>query len=221
MSLDVRRGEGGLERAPFVDTDGELYEILAHPQRSTVCSILLEHTGTLSTTELVSRVLAQETTSTDDTTSTDARREVHLSLYHRHLPKLADCGVLTWDRESETVALAEEPSVDRDRLEAFLTPAAIHRSGELFELLAHPRRRAILAAFGDRSDVVSVEALAKRVVAIEEGQATDAVSSTAATRAHVELRHVHLPAMADVGLVEYDHANDRVRPRDHPALLGR
>ncbi|WP_255193297.1 DUF7344 domain-containing protein [Natronobeatus ordinarius] len=220
MSLDVRYGEGDRKRDVIADGDGDLYEILSHPRRSMVCSLLLERGGSLSMTELVSMILTFEDTDPTAMPSAEQRRDVHVDLYHRHLPMLVTHGLLAWDRRMETVTLADDPDVDVDRLEAFLEPLGIHRSGELFELLAHPRRRTVLVAL-DRGDTVAVDELATRIVAIEAGISTDAVSPSDATRAHIDLRHVHLPAMADLDVVDYDHSSDRVTYRGHPALLGR
>lgn len=220
MSLDVRHGEGDRERGVVADSDGDLYEILAHPRRSMVCSLLFERGGSLSVTELVSLIFASETTDPNAVPSAEQRRDVHVDLYHRHLPKLTDHGVIGWDRANDNVSFAVDPDVDLDRLEAFLEPFGIHRSGELFELLSHPRRRTVLVAL-DRDDTVSVDELATRVVAIEEGISTGAVSPSETTHAHIDLRHVHLPAMANLDVVDYDHSSDRVTYRGHPALLGR
>lgn len=220
MSLDVRHGEGDRERDVVADSDGDLYEILSHPRRSMVCSLLFERGGSLSVTELVSLIFAFEATDPNAVPSAEQRRDVHVDLAHRQLPKLADHGVIDWDRANDTVSFAGDPNVDLDRLETFLEPLGIHRSGELFELLAHPRRRAVLTAL-DLGDTVAVDELATRIVAIEEGISTDAVSPADATRAHVDLRHAHLPAMANLDVVDYDHSSDRVTYRGHPALLGR
>ena len=220
MSLDVRHGEGDRKPDVIADSDGDLYEILSHPRRSMVCSLLFERGGSLSVTELVSTILASETTDPNGVPSAERRRDVHVDLLHRHLPMLVTHGVLAWDRRMETVALADDPDVDVDRLEAFLEPLGLHRSGELFELLSHPRRRTVLVAL-ELGDTVPVDELATRIVAIEEGISTDAVSPSDATRAHIDLRHAHLPAMADLDVVDYDHSSDRVTYRGHPALLGR
>ncbi len=40
---------------------------------------------------------------TEDVVGPDERREALLSLRHLHLPKLADCGLLRYDREAGTV----------------------------------------------------------------------------------------------------------------------
>lgn len=45
-----------------------------------------------------------------------AVERVHVSLYHAHVPKLADAGIVNYDRDRDVVAL----SADGERLERFL-----------------------------------------------------------------------------------------------------
>lgn len=39
--------------------------------------------------------------------SDDRRREIYISLYYAHLPKLVDEGVITFDEDTETITAAE------------------------------------------------------------------------------------------------------------------
>lgn len=41
-------------------------------------------------------------------------KEIYLSLYHSHIPRLADAGILEYDQETDLVASA--PGIDLDRL---------------------------------------------------------------------------------------------------------
>lgn len=89
---------------------------------------------------------------------------------------------------------AADPSDDR-RWIARLGDRQRHR------LLSSDERRAALAALADLSEPVGLTELARAVAAdrgAESGDA-DAVGSL-----EIALHHVHLPLMADFGLLEYD-----------------
>ncbi|UPV74433.1 helix-turn-helix domain-containing protein [Halorussus limi] len=75
---------------------------------------------------------------------------------------------------------------------------------DCFEAVADPRRRWVLDAVAD-GDPISVPDLADRVAAR---------SSVAYERAATSLRHVHLPKLAEFGMVAHDRERDRVAPGD-------
>lgn len=77
-----------------------------------------------------------------------------------------------------------------------------HSLDRIFDALAHTYRRRILLFMSERSprhlDGATLEDVATREEAVE--------SST------VELRHVHLPKLADAGYIEWDRDEQTVRP---------
>lgn len=78
---------------------------------------------------------------------------------------------------------------------------------ELLQVLANAHRRIVLRELADRSAAeCPVGALEETVV-----QRVDR-STGVQTRSEIaiQLRHVHLPALDDVGLCEYDSARERV-----------
>lgn len=75
---------------------------------------------------------------------------------------------------------------------------------EVFDALAHSRRRLVLRALRGRADPVSLAELAGHV-GTRESNATVADLDPARRQAiRAELVHVHLPKLADYGLVEID-----------------
>lgn len=80
----------------------------------------------------------------------------------------------------------------------------------LLQLLAHPRRRAILHHLVENDDeVVALDKLAGTI-------ATDGGSETIPhesenTRTRVELHHTHLPKLAAAGIIKYDTVSRTVR----------
>lgn len=74
---------------------------------------------------------------------------------------------------------------------------------ELFEILSHERRRAVLATLSDHQSV-AVESLAADVAACESDDSPAVPSESLVDEVHVTLHHVHLPKLDDAGLVDYD-----------------
>lgn len=92
--------------------------LLADSRRRVVLYALRGH-ETVAVDELVEAILRDE-----GTTATEQERErVLASLYHKHLPKLADAGVIDYDFEDGTVAPAE-----MERLEPLLGTVLRHET---------------------------------------------------------------------------------------------
>lgn len=83
-------------------------ELLAHPHRRHALSVLRER-GSRMTLDEVARAV---TLRLDGAILGDDFRErfdqVRVGLYHNHLPKLCDAGVVAYDRDRRTVSLAAE-----------------------------------------------------------------------------------------------------------------
>lgn len=96
-------------------------------------------------------------------------------------------------------------------------PEAVHLSlDKVFELLANPRRRLILSYLSETAaDAVDFADLIAEVVARETDSETDAERYEAVA---IELRHTHLPKLADAGLVDYDERSRTIRFYGHPLL---
>lgn len=82
-------------------------------------------------------------------------------------------------------------------------PEAVLRLDTVYDALAHPTRRAVCYLLSER-DRWSLTDLAARVAALEEDVAPSAVDGTARDRASAALHHVHLPWLADLGVVAFD-----------------
>lgn len=81
---------------------------------------------------------------------------------------------------------------------------------DTFSILRHPVRRHVLAVVDDRHRGLSLDALAAALLDHVRGVSVASAEETA-TAMRTELRHVHLPRLADSGYVEYDRDADRVR----------
>ncbi|WIV66522.1 DUF7344 domain-containing protein [Natrialbaceae archaeon AArc-T1-2] len=81
---------------------------------------------------------------------------------------------------------------------------------EYHELLVSKRRRLTIDVLGGNTSSVALDELAAGIVAREEG--IDAANEDAVERVAIDLHHVHLPKMDELGLLEYDPDSCRVDP---------
>lgn len=75
-------------------------------------------------------------------------------------------------------------------------------------LLSSERRRTAIDVLGGLSGPVELEELAAAVAAREDGGTADEV---AVERVAVQLHHVHLPKMADMGVLDYEADTNLIR----------
>jgi hypothetical protein len=99
-------GQEGLAVSHDVLERDHVYEALEHPRRRYLCYTLLED-DEWSLSELAGKIAAWETDQPADEVSEPERQRVYVSLYHSHVPKLADCGVVSFDADAETLSTAE------------------------------------------------------------------------------------------------------------------
>lgn len=83
-----------------------VYQALGHSRRRYLCYTLLEATE-WSLTELATKIAAWESDVPEHAVTEAQREEVYVSLYHAHVPKLVDEGVITFDAVTETITTAE------------------------------------------------------------------------------------------------------------------
>lgn len=81
---------------------------------------------------------------------------------------------------------------------------------ERHRLLASERRRSVLEALSDRSAPIGLGELAVDLAAREDG--LDPGDRVGIRRLKTELHHVHLPMMADSGVLDYDPVTHRIDP---------
>lgn len=93
----------------------DILESLAHGRRRVVLSILVDHGEAIARRNLARQTLARERDARRATISPDDVDDVLSSLYHVHLPKLRDAGLLV-DDDLETVRYADHPDLDEESL---------------------------------------------------------------------------------------------------------
>ncbi|MFD1687177.1 DUF7344 domain-containing protein [Halobellus litoreus] len=83
-----------------------VYEALGNSRRRYLCYTLFEDTE-WSLTDLATKIAAWENDIPEQAVTEDQREEVYVSLYHAHVPKLVDEGVITFDEATETITTAD------------------------------------------------------------------------------------------------------------------
>ena len=76
----------------------DIFLLLAHNRRRNILHFLVGHAGSVSLSALAEQLAVRE-----DDVSRDHHERILTSLYHIHLPKLAEARVIDYDVEHETV----------------------------------------------------------------------------------------------------------------------
>ncbi|WP_254767499.1 DUF7344 domain-containing protein [Salinilacihabitans rarus] len=85
--------------------DDDVFRVLRNRDRRYALYFLLEH-GTVALDELADVVVGWTNATTYGTASKRLRDGVYVDLTHRHLPAMADVGVVRYDHESGEVSLS-------------------------------------------------------------------------------------------------------------------
>ncbi|MWV40540.1 ArsR family transcriptional regulator [Natrialba sp. INN-245] len=192
MSSDVHHGG---DRSPPNSVPAERYEILGHPRRLHLLEILDERSH-LSLAELTTELIDREGI---DGPVGKARHEVRIDLVHNHLPRLAEFGLVDWSIE-DGVELVEEPPIRTGVAGALIEEYGAESVDQLFD----PVRIRLLQKLDSSDRPISLEQLASALA----GHGTGSLGDT--TESKIALHHNHLPALADLGILEYDRESELV-----------
>jgi hypothetical protein len=121
---------------------------------------------------------------------------IHCRLRHVDLPKLADLGLLVWDRRDATV----RPTGRALDLEGWGIEEA-GRWNTAGRAGSSERRYTVRRLLESQDGVKDRDALAYEVAVCEEG---GAISGDTVGAIEIALHHVHLPKLDDEGLLRYD-----------------
>lgn len=87
----------------------------------------------------------------------------------------------------------------------------------VFQCLSDSTRREILRLLLERSNPASEASLARELV-LSRGSGSRTLDDDVVESVRTSLRTLHLPALEEVPLVEWNRADERVRLTDHPAF---
>ncbi len=192
MSSEASSG-GGSKQDPLADVPTECYDVLRHPRRLRLLEVLGTYRTRLTLEELTTELVERESL---EVSTGQARHDVRVSLVHNHLPRLAEYDIVEWDAETGA-ELVDDPPVHPADLAGLLALCEGDRGQELLDAIVHPVRMPIVSVLSDHKRPLSVEQLASELVAHD--------TDVDAERATLSLYHSHLPMLADVGVLEFDH----------------
>ncbi|ARS89398.1 DUF7344 domain-containing protein [Natrarchaeobaculum aegyptiacum] len=202
MSSDAHLG-GSSELSSLTGVPAERYDVLRHPHRIRLLEVLEESDGRQSLTELTTALLDRED---DDPGDGKRRHEIRIELVHNHLPRLADADLIDWNTE-DGAELVAEPPVCPSALTVLLEND--HDVEDLVSQVLDPVRLRLLEELEQRTGPHTLEELAKRLATHEPAAPPDS------ERAKIDLHHSHLPALADVDLLEYDREAGLIEYESH------
>ena len=84
----------------------------------------------------------------------------------------------------------------------------------LFRVLSNGRRRYVLACLRQFATPMALSDVADEVATYERDATTAEIPADAVRSVHTRLYHVHVPMLADAGLVDYDEKRDAVAPTE-------
>lgn len=85
----------------------DLFEILASQRRRYILHCLRKHDSSLALADVADEVAVYENESNITDISAEEIKRVYISLYHTHIPKLAEQGLVTYSQERDLVTLSE------------------------------------------------------------------------------------------------------------------
>ena len=89
---------------PAAETLDDVFSLLADRRRRLLLSVMRSYGEAVTLPDAAEEVAARETGHTVRNISAERVTEVYLSLYHDHLPRLVDAGLLEYDQERDLVA---------------------------------------------------------------------------------------------------------------------
>lgn len=87
-----------------------IHALLDHERRRTIVDVV-DDADVLSTRELATEIAARESETSREDVDEERRRSVEIALYHVHLPKLVEAGVIA--AEDGTARLRAGPNADQ------------------------------------------------------------------------------------------------------------
>lgn len=86
-----------------------LYSCLAHQRRRHVLLSLKDTDEPQALADLAEHVADREVDSSASEPESELVKTIHTSLYHAHVPKLEEVGLVRYEQDDDTVALVEYP----------------------------------------------------------------------------------------------------------------
>ncbi|UTF54476.1 DUF7344 domain-containing protein [Natronosalvus rutilus] len=99
-----------------------LYNLLSHHRRRTILELLLAHEQKLTLSDLTNEIAVREYDDEITEISGDKIMDIHISLYHVHIPKLAETNIIEYDQSRGII----DPTENLQKLESQLPPQLLN-----------------------------------------------------------------------------------------------
>ncbi len=182
-----------------------LLSILKTNRGRHLLTILYQSTTPLTRRDLAVQLSAGEQDKPPSAVSDSERKQLSVALQHHYLPKLEQVGLIR--RHSEGVVPTERLSLAKPGL---ISPAMKDASWDVLAvLLAYPCRQRIVSMVTTQRGPLELEVIATEL-------ATDASAQSCchgdSSQRKILLHHRDLPALDDVGVIDYDSEEQTVTP---------
>lgn len=94
-----------------------LFHLLSNHRRRAVLAQFLSHKRKLTVNDLTKEIVVQEQNAPVTDVPSDTVTQIHISLQHNHIPKLAETPLIEYDEERQIV----EPTEQLEQLKPFLS----------------------------------------------------------------------------------------------------
>lgn len=186
------------------------FDALSNARRRATLAVLTARDA-CSIETLATHVTAREQAVDVEDVSEDQRHTVETTLFHCHLPKLEEFGLV--ESTDDQITLTD----DAPDVEAMGLLDVPEEADDLFDALASDQRRAMLAVLAAAGEL-TVDDLAATVTDDDVAGPDAEFPAADSSRMEILLHHRHLPKLDAVGLVDYDHDSGVVEFDGHPLL---
>lgn len=189
---------------------------LASRRRRYILATLADESTSVPVWELATHVAAAVEGTSFVSIESDGREREHVALVHRELPKLADAGLVEWNREDSAVTTTDHPALSDPQFKRVID-SPDEDWDDVLESLADDRRRTILSILVDCDSPLGQRDLARLTAARECDVSASDVSPNVVDDVVASLHHIHLPKLRGAGLL-VDDGPESIQYAGHPDI---
>lgn len=107
---DPAESKPSTETDPSTETEpstDRLFDVLSHARRRSVLYCLRQYENPMALADLADEVAVRENETVVADVPNEEVTRIYTSLYHSHVPKLENVGLVEYDQDRDTVALVE------------------------------------------------------------------------------------------------------------------
>lgn len=197
------------------DSGNEVLKLIASGNHRAILRFLLENGSSVREQELANHLLTIDKNKSTTSRTHSRDQPDRIELYHILLPQLADFNLVSWDNEAGIIEKGAHPALDDQRFRQLLQ-AEIEGFDEALAHIANKRNRVLLTILKHADTSMTLTDLARELVRADASILTPDPQTV--KEVLVPLYHIHLPALDNDGLVEFDIETGRATYVDHPGV---